>query len=320
MKRFASILVLALLSSVAPSALSQTNDAAAAEALFEAGRDAMARGDLAAACKNFEDSNQLDPAIGTVFNLANCEEQRGRLASAWQLFTEVAQQLPDTDDRRAIALERADALKGRLPYLTLRFAPGVPGDARVTRDGMAIGAAGLGVPLPVDPGAHEIVVSASGRRDKAFQVSLALAERKELVVTAGDPLPAAPPGATAPLPPRTASDEPSGPPIVGYVLAGVGIVGIAVGAVTGVLALDRKATMNDDGCDPDGKTCRSQDGVDAASSGEILANTSTIAFAVGGVSLGVGAYLLFFTGDGGKNGGEPKRFGTARGVSLGGTF
>jgi hypothetical protein len=316
MRPFFALLVASLAFSLAAPARAQSNDAAAAEALFEAGRQAMARGDYATACKNFQDSNQLDPAIGTLFNLANCEEQRGRLASAWQRFTEVAQELPDTDERRAIALERADALKGRLPYLTLRFGAGVPSDARVTRDGIAIGAAGLGVPLPVDPGEHEVVVSAAGRMDKAFRVSLALAEKKELVVTAGEPVPVAPTGAPATRP----SDERGGPPLAGYVLAGVGVVGVAIGAVTGVMALDREKTMKNDGCDPAGNTCRTQKGVDAASSGEILATTSTVAFAVGGVSLGVGAYFLFFSGGESKSAGPSSTAPAARGLVVRGAF
>ena len=312
---YPAVLSVALLAAALPAA-AQGSDAAAAEALFEAGRQAMAREDYASACKNFEDSQKLDPAIGTIFNLANCEELRGRLASAWQRFTEVAQQLPDTDDRRVIALERADALKERLPYLTLRFDSSVPPDARVARDGIAIGAAGLGVPLPVDPGEHDIVVSAAGRKDKAFRVSLALAEKKELDVTAGDPVPVAPTGPPAARP----SDERGGPPLVGYVLAGVGVVGVAIGAVTGVMALDRKRIMKDDGCDSDGNTCRTQTGVDAASSGEILSTTSTIAFAIGGVSLGVGAYFLLFTGDETKSAGRPSTTPKARGVVVHGAF
>jgi hypothetical protein len=317
MKHFFALVAFVSAFVLAAPVRAQANDAAAAEALFEAGRQAMAREDYASACKNFEDSQKLDPAIGTIFNLANCEELRGRLASAWQRFTEVAQQLPDTDERRAIALERAEALKGRLPYLTLRFGAGVPSDAQVTRDGIAIGAAGLGVPLPVDPGEHEIVVSAAGRRDKAFRVSLALSERKELVVTAGEPLPAAPNQAPG-TPERR--DEAKGPPLVGYVLAGVGVVGVAIGAVTGVMALDREATMKDDDCDPNGRTCRTQAGVDAASSGEILSTTSTIAFAVGGVSLGVGAYFLFFTGDDAKSASRSMPMGMPRAVGIRGTF
>ena len=317
MKHFVALVAFVSAFVLATPVRAQANDAAAAEALFEAGREAMAREDYAAACRNFEDSHKLDPAIGTIFNLANCEERRGRLASAWQRFTEVAQELPDTDDRRVIALERAEALKGRLPYLTLRFGSGVPSDAHVARDGIAIGAAGLGVPLPVDPGEHEIVVSAAGRRDKAYRVSLALAERKELVVTAGEPLSVAP--SEAPRTPES-RDDTKGPPLVGYVLVGVGVVGVAVGAVTGVMALDRKRTMKDDGCDPDGNTCRTETGVDAASSGEILATTSTIAFAVGGVSLGVGAYFVFFTGDDTKSAGRSAPIGMPRAVGIRGTF
>jgi hypothetical protein len=300
----------------APDARAKGPDPAAAEALFAAGREAMARGDYAAACKNFEDSHKLDPATGTIFNLANCEEGRGRLASAWQRFTEVVQALPDTDDRRAIARERADALKNRLPYLTLRFARGVPADASVWRDGVEIGAAGLGVPLPVDPGLHELVVRAAGRADKRFAVTLALAERKELVLVAGAPLsaPGGPVGA-----PETAPSA-KGPPFVGYLLAAVGVAGLTLGSVTGVLALDRKATMKEDGCDPEGHTCRTQTGIDAAASGEILANTSTVAFVVGGVSLAGGAYFLFFSGTDTEAARSSRPPATVRGIGVRGAF
>ena len=38
--------------------------------------------------------DRLDPAIGTVFNIADCEEKLGRLATSWTLFQEVVQRLP----------------------------------------------------------------------------------------------------------------------------------------------------------------------------------------------------------------------------------
>jgi hypothetical protein len=55
---------------------------AAAEALFEQARAAMAAGSYDIACARFRDSDKLDPAVGTRFNLADCEERRGRVATA----------------------------------------------------------------------------------------------------------------------------------------------------------------------------------------------------------------------------------------------
>jgi hypothetical protein len=44
---------------------------AAAQALFDEAKKLMGKSDFAAACKKFEGSQELDPAPGTLFNLAN---------------------------------------------------------------------------------------------------------------------------------------------------------------------------------------------------------------------------------------------------------
>jgi len=75
------------------------SERAASVALFDEGRAALQRGDLAVACSKFQESNRLDPAVGTAFNLANCEEQRGRTSTAWALFREVAARMKPDDPR-----------------------------------------------------------------------------------------------------------------------------------------------------------------------------------------------------------------------------
>src|SRR5258706_7329882 len=74
-------------------ALGAPRDPAAAEALFRAGRAAADKGDYVTACPKFEESNRLDPELVTAFNLADCDEHVGKVASAWQLFKEVAHSL-----------------------------------------------------------------------------------------------------------------------------------------------------------------------------------------------------------------------------------
>src|ERR1700712_1639874 len=108
--------------------------AAAADALFDSARTAMAKGDFAAACEQFRASDKLDPALGTELNLAECEEQRGHLASAWALYRTAGEQLAEKDERLALAHARASALERRVPKLTLSLAPGAPKGTSV-RDG-----------------------------------------------------------------------------------------------------------------------------------------------------------------------------------------
>ena len=91
----------------------------AAEALFDKGREAMAAGDYDTACQQLRESDRLEPAVGTRFNLANCEEKRGRLGTAWTLFKSVLNDLPASDERRPYAQERVEALDKSVPRVTL---------------------------------------------------------------------------------------------------------------------------------------------------------------------------------------------------------
>ena len=109
-------------------ALAAPRDPAAAEALFRAARGAIDKGDYATACPKFEESNRLDPQVGTVFNLADCDEHLGKVATAWQLFKEVAQRLPQGDERVAMASSRATALEKKLPRVVLRATSPLPPD------------------------------------------------------------------------------------------------------------------------------------------------------------------------------------------------
>src|SRR5688572_17853488 len=116
----------------------------------------MASGSYDIACARFRDSDKLDPAVGTRFNLADCEERRGRLATAWSLFRGVLAELAPDDDRRPIAEQRAKTLEPRLPMLTLVRTARTPPDVRVRVDGVELGEGSYGLPLPMDPGNHEL--------------------------------------------------------------------------------------------------------------------------------------------------------------------
>ena len=84
-------LLLLLVGALLPAALRAAEvDEAAARVLFMEGRKLAASGDYPAACTKFEASYQLDPGIGTNFNLADCYEHTGRIASAWARFLDVA--------------------------------------------------------------------------------------------------------------------------------------------------------------------------------------------------------------------------------------
>jgi hypothetical protein len=156
----------------------------------------------------------------------------------------------------------------------------------VLRDGVELKAAAFDTALPVDPGKHVIEVSAPGHDRKSYQLSLTEGERATRVVEPGAPN-AGNLGHSITSDQRAAGG--SGTRTLGWVFGGVGVAGIALGAVTGMMVLDRKSVV-DDNCDAD-KRCNPE-GADAADAGRTLGTISGVSFAVGAVALAAGVYLV----------------------------
>jgi hypothetical protein len=300
----AALLPCAAALAVAPPARAAGEDRAAAEVLFVKGRDAAKRGDLDVACSAFEESARLEPAPGTMFNLAECEEKRSHLAASWQWFQETLTKLPASDQRRPLVQKRIAALEARLPTLSLRLAPDAPAGTVVTRDSVELGAASFGVALPLDTGIHRVVVTAPNHDASSQDVVLAEGDHRELVVGPGAeakpaarplspsevPVPPVVPAAPPPAPARSRADT----RMLGYVVGGVGVAGIGTALALGAVVIGKSNTVHDH-CKPDG-TCDAQSAVDASSSGRSLATASTVTFILGAAAVGVGAYFILTSG------------------------
>jgi hypothetical protein len=286
-RHIAGLVLLAALSSSAAARAQDIRDPAAAEELFRQGRAASEKQDFSTACAKFRESNRLDPAVGTVFNIADCEEKLGRLATSWTLFQEVVQRLPPADNRRAIAEQRASTLEARVPKLSIRLAHSDRTDVTVRRDGVSLGTASLDTPLPVDPGDHVVIVEAPGTRAAEFHARVAEGESAVLDVAIGDALPA-----TGEVSPGVNSGVPVATPgpnhTAAYGVGGVGVAGLLTGAIAGVLTLNKKSTVNSDCV---GKQC-SQAGLDAANAGKTLGVIATVGLITGAVGIGAATYLF----------------------------
>jgi len=256
----------------------QAGDGAAAEVLFREGRRAQEANDYQVACQKFAESQKLDPAAGTLMNLATCEEKLGKLATAWEHWREALDTLPPGDARTAFAKGRVRELESKLPRLSVVLTAADATDARVFRDDVELGHASLGAPLPVDPGPHTVTVMASGHRPEKVSVSMAEGEERTLEVHPG----AIDDSAGAP-------EASAGSKNLGWVLGGLGVVGLGTALVTGVLLANTKSLVD---ADCTNKVCRTPAGVDAASSGEALLVVNGAAWIVGGLGLGIGAYLI----------------------------
>lgn len=284
-------------------------DPVAAEALFQKALEALDAGDWDGACPKFDASMQLDPTVATLLNIAKCHEHQGKLASAWSDYEKALVLNRDTvgeERRKQLDTYARDAklrLEARLPRLRVVIADPPPG-LEVRRDGEPLPAAAVGEAIPTDPGERVISVTAPGFNEVERRVTLEEGKTAELVIEL-EHAPDAP--AVAPVPTHSPPVPPEAPPppprsdggisartAIGLGLGGLGLLGVGVGAVTGVMTISTASDLEEQ-C-PDPKQCTPA-GLDLASEGTTLSTVSTIAFAVGTVSLGVGLYLVL-TDDG----------------------
>jgi hypothetical protein len=266
--------------------------------LFRAGREALQQGDTATACAKFHESYRLEHAVGTILNMAACEEALGELSDAWQHYQDVVHELPENDDRMLIARDRLEQLDQRLPRVTVHLAAGAPEDTRASIGPIELGPASFDTPLPMDPGDYSVRVTAAGMQPRVLDLELREGDRSEITIAPGDvvtelPLLPKPPSLTAAAraPADTNTTARNLRPALGYGLLGAGTASLLVAMVSGVLALDRNGTVQDH-C-PD-KRCDST-GFAAARSAETLAITSVVSAGAGVVAAGAGLYLLLVT-------------------------
>lgn len=149
-----------------------------ADLLFQQGKDALAAGKVAEACAAFDESNQIDPKVTTLANLANCREKNQQLATALALFSSVAEQLGGTSDPGGVALrevaqQRMTALTQRASRLVLTVeAPDTPG-LELLRDGIALSRAQWTEAVFVDGGQILLVARAPGHQEWSRTVQVA---------------------------------------------------------------------------------------------------------------------------------------------------
>ncbi len=304
----AAAALLAALSLSAPARADATpQDQAVAQSLYDEGRTLMTAKNFVQACPKLEEAQRLDPSPATEFHLADCYEQVGRTASAWAAFLEVesTSRLAGRPEREKVARQRADALAPRMTKLTINVpATTLVAGLVVKRNGTVVREGQWGAAVPVDQGPQAIEVSAPGKVTWQSQVQ-ATGEGKTTSVDV-PPLPDAPvavaqpaPAVAAPPSPGSMASSSEAPPsagrgntqrIIAVAVAGVGVVGVAIGGIFGAKALSKNSDANTGHCT--GNVCDAT-GVSLRQDAVHAGNVSTIAFVAGGVAIAGGAVLWF---------------------------
>ena len=291
------------------------SDAAAAQALFYEARQLMKDNKFGLACPKLEESLRLDYGIGTEFNLADCNEKVGKVATAWSGYLSVAAAAHSSKqlDREKVARERAKALEPRLPKLTVEVPAGTaPPSLEVKRDGVIVGQAAWNTAVPTDPGPHRVVASAPGKL--SWEGTVTTIEGKPAKITvpklqdapvAVAPVPAPVAVTPAPRPAQEATStttltsfpEPvvegrgQGQRTAGWIVAGLGIASLGVGAGFGINSLAQRSQANDH-CDSR-NLCDAQ-GLKDRRSAITSGNVSTITSIAGAGAL-IGGLVLVLT-------------------------
>jgi hypothetical protein len=296
-------MLVSLVSAQQPSA---QQSSATAEALFRAGRQASARGDHASACANYRESYRIENALGTLLNIAVCEEAVGQLASAWQHYQHVLYALAPNDARVALTRARLAELERRLPRLSVVISQADRSSTRILLGEVELSPSSLDVPLPLDPGRHELRVYALGYEPSSYSFEIAEGEQRTLDVTPGAPIPSnglePKHSVRRPITLASAAPAPSDRVEPGAMQRTIGVTALVLGgaglltsAVSFGLAIERKLVVDDhcprDVCDAKGEA--------AARSGRDFVHVSLASLAVGVVGSATGLYLFWTAPEGG---------------------
>jgi serine/threonine-protein kinase len=301
-----------LLGAAPAAAQTSASDKAAAEALFDQGVALMKRGSFSDACPKLEESERVDPAVGTLLYLGECYERVGKTASAWATFREASSLATTSNqaDRARVASGRAQDLEPKLSRLSIELAQEVAQIAGVVvkRGSQRLEPSLYGTPLPVDPGEYHIEVSAPGYETWSTPIKVEAGGASASVRVPGlvkaKEAPGAAPATTAAEPGALTKSPPPAAPIardrgastqqvLGLVVGGVGLVGVGLGSYFGIRAISKNSDAETH-C-PKGSLCNDTEGVDLSNKARQDAAASNIAFVAGGVLVATGA-VLYLTG------------------------
>ena len=276
----------AVLALAAPRPAAAQSNEAHADELFRRGQALLQSGRIREACELLGESLRLDPALGTLLNLAVCHEREGRTATAYREYAAAALWADSRHelDREQFARQRVTDLAKQVPRIRIDIA-GRPVDVRAMLDGRLLDPSELETEIAVDPGHHRIYVTARGKRPwTRSDVRAELRGTTILHVALED---------EAPL---SAARSSTGPDSLGLVVGGVSVAALGAGVA---LLLRAHTLAGDSRREADKANATSPpDPASKAASSEYYADAVThqtigfVSLGAGVVGLGAWMYLL----------------------------
>lgn len=270
--------------------------------LFNEGRQLSAESLYEQACPKFEQSLALERRASIEFNLAECYERLGRLASAYKLYSRVGEQMHQQgdDERARIARRRAELLRGRLCGVTVEPKQ-VVSNMQIELGKRTLAPNLWGTVAPIDAGTYSLQVTAPGKKPWSREVEIEACPNLITVVVPvlQDDGPAAPVRKASATPAKqdVAAEDAWQFPVLPLAVAGAGLAGIAVGTVFAA----NYHSKNDDAraiC-PQGFNCtpaQVDQHAQLVDDAKTARTWAYVGFGVGGAAL-IGAAVIYLTGD-----------------------
>lgn len=265
------------------------SDKETARGLIDRGDTLSQKGDLPGALQAYRGAYAIVRVPTTGAAVARTLKVLGQLVEAKKVADEVVAMERREGEPGVLTRARDEAAQiakdvaPRIATLKL-IVRGVPqgASARVDLDGRELGSSEVSFGVPVDPGSHRLTATAGDARASA-EVTLGEGEHKTVTLgfrTSGAP--AAKRAAPATKPAKSSRRT------IGWVVGGVGVLGLATAGVTGAMLLSRDSEI-DDNC-PD-KRCNAKGRELIDGSGSLML-INGIAWGVGVVGLAAGGYLV----------------------------
>lgn len=278
---------------VLTSAHAQAADNAEALDELKQGYSLKQVGNCRDAVPHLTHSVRLQATARALLNLSDCEQKLGELLSAQGHAAQGREMAGQQNDGELAALadEQLAAIDKRLPRLTVRLSDQAPAGSKVACDGVPVDASSLGAPIPKNTGAHIVTVSAPGRAEKRFDVTMDEGGHRELTVEPGPKLGLEPPD-KIPSEAEAPKSEPGSQRAnlskpLALAAFGLGAAGLAVGLVTGIMGGSKHAALTTE-CPQDLCPSSAHGDLDAF---HTLRTASTVGYVVGALGVAGGAVL-----------------------------
>lgn len=302
---------------IAPTA--SASPEADAKDLFARGRELRVEGDCGTAAPLFRKAWTIYPqGLGSLRNLAECEEQLGNFASARRAWLDLKRALitmphdPKYDGWDVDAEEAAARLKPKVAtFIVDVYVRSPEGEALANEksgvelfvNGESIGTALVGTPLERDPGTYRLRAQTKDAKPVEQVVALRAGDNPRVTIR----LTVEPP---PPPPPVIVEKSDTTRRTVGWTIAGVGAAALAGAGVTFLVRQSALVDL-DDQC-PSHQNCP-EELRSTVETGETMSTLTSVLLPVGAVGVAAGLALVFTSG---SSSGSTEATKTARAVRV----